>query len=74
MNALIYLTKRTIINHLKQAVKKPLTLFLVIFGAAYACMALFGFHIIIQELHISSVTGLVVVITFWTLYTFISKR
>ena len=36
MRALLYLTKRSMINNLKKAVKKPLTLLVVLACAAYA--------------------------------------
>ena len=35
MKALIYLIKRTAANNLKKAVRKPMTLLALIFGAAY---------------------------------------
>ena len=41
MKALIYLTKRSFINNIKKAVKKPTTLIALIFGVVYAIFILF---------------------------------
>lgn len=73
MKALIYLTKRSFINNLKKALHKPVTSLLMIFLTAYVVFVVFGLGILVQDLHFNSVKGLVIVVTLWTLYTFLAN-
>lgn len=68
MRALIYLTRRSLINNLKKAVHKPTTLIALIFGIIYivfVVVSLGGFAVTIR---LNSVQGLVVIVTLWTIY------
>ena len=38
MKALLYVTKRSLMNNLKRAVRKPATLFLILFCIGYAIL------------------------------------
>lgn len=49
MKGLIYLYQRTIINHIKRALKRPATYIWLVFGALYLAMMIFGFSMMIQE-------------------------
>ena len=73
MKALMYLTKRSFVNNLKKALHKPITLLLMIFLTAYAIFVVFGIGMLMKELHFDSVQGLVVFVTLWTLYIFLSN-
>lgn len=72
MNALLYLTKRSFINQLKKAVRKPATLLLLVFVAAYAVLVLFSLGMAAAAVRFDSVRGLTAVVTFWTLYIFLA--
>lgn len=69
MKALIYLTKKTFVNQLKKAVKKPTTVLALIFGIAYGIFILFSFGVMAVSFRLSSVQGLVIIISVWTIYT-----
>lgn len=62
MKALIYLTGRSFVNNLKKAVKKPVTLLLLIFFLAYAVVVCLFLGQIAVELRFDSVKGLVVLL------------
>ena len=73
MKALIYLTGRSFVNNLKKAVKKPVTLLLLIFFLAYAVVVCLFLGQIAVELRFDSVKGLVVLLSVWTIYTFLTN-
>ena len=58
MKALIYLTKRSLINNLKQACRKPLTLILLIFGIVYGIFVVAMLGGLALAVHIDSPKGL----------------
>lgn len=73
MNALLYVTKRRFINNLKRAVKKPASLILIIFCILYGIFIVVTLGGVAVQIHFDSPKGLVVVITIWTLYIFLSN-
>lgn len=68
MRALIYLTKRSFINNMKKAVKKPTTLIALIFGVAYAAFILFSLASLAVTIRINSVRGLMIILTVISIY------
>lgn len=58
MKALIYLTKRTVVNNLKRALKKPATLLALIFGIAYGIFLVAMLGTLAVSVRIDSVQGL----------------
>ena len=68
MRALFYLTKRSFINNLKKAVRKPTTLIALILGAAYAVFVAFSLVTLAVGIRMDSVQGLVIIVTIWTIY------
>lgn len=68
MKALIYLTKRTVVNNLKRALKKPATLLALIFGIAYGIFLVAMLGTLAVSVRIDSVQGLVILVTVWTIY------
>lgn len=70
MRAFVYLTKRTLINNLKQALHKPATLLLLIFLTGYGIFLAVSLGTLAINTRFNSVQGLVVVVTLWTLYIF----
>ena len=68
MKALIYLTKRSFINNLKRAVKKPSTLIALIFGIVYGVFIIFSLGIMAIGVHIDSAKGLLAILTVWSIY------
>ncbi len=73
MKALIYLTWRSFVNNIKRAVRKPVSLILIIFLMAYAAYVAFAVGQLVMELRFDSVEGLVALITVWTIYMFLSN-
>lgn len=73
MKALLYLTKRGIINNLKKALKKPVTLIFIICGILYGIFIVYMLGTLVNTVQFDSVQGLVVVITIWTLYIFLGN-
>ncbi len=73
MRALMYLTKRSFINSLKKAVKKPVSLILIIAGVLYAVFVIVMVGQLLKMVSFGSVKGLVAVITVWTIYIFLSN-
>lgn len=69
MKALIYLTRRSFINNLKKAVRKPTTLLALIFGIAYAVFIIISLMSLAATVKMNSVKGLIIIITLWTLYS-----
>lgn len=68
MKALIYLTKRSFINNLKRAVKKPSTLIALIFAVVYGGFVIFSLGIMAIGVHIDSPKGLLAVLAVWSIY------
>lgn len=73
MKALMYLTKRSMINNLKKAVHKPATLLLIIFCIAYGVFLVWTLGMLALDMHFDSAQGLVVIVTVWTLYMFLAN-
>lgn len=70
MKALLYITKRTIINRVKQALKRPITYLYIVGGCAYLFMIAFGFGRIFEKMKFNSAFGLVAIISLWTVYIY----
>ena len=68
MKALIYLTKRSFINNLKRAVRKPSTLIALIFGIVYGVFIVFSLGGLAVSIHIDSTKGLLAILTVWSIY------
>lgn len=73
MKALVYLTWRSFVNNIKRAVKKPVTLILMIFMAAYMVYVALLLGKLVIDLRFDSVQGLVVLISIWTIYVFLTN-
>lgn len=73
MKALVYLTWRSFVNNVRRAVKKPVTLILIVFLAVYAAYVVFALGQIVRNMRFDSVEGLVALITVWTIYIFLSN-
>lgn len=71
MRALLYLSKRTFMNKLQKALKKPVSLILIIFGVFYGIVFVITVGKLLGKLHFDSVKGLIVIITIWTVYGFL---
>lgn len=71
MRALLYLTKRSMINNLKKAVKKPLTLLVVLACAAYAVFLAVMLAELAVQMKFDSAKGMVIILTVWSLYLFL---
>lgn len=69
MRALIYLTKRSFINNLKKAVRKPSTLIALIFGIVYGIFIIVSLGTLAVEIRMDSVRGLLIVLTVWSIYS-----
>ena len=73
MKALVYLTWRSFVNNIKRAVKKPVTLILMIFLASYMVYVAFVMGRLAMDLRFDSVQGMVVLISIWTIYVFLTN-
>ncbi len=73
MKALVYLTWRSFVNNIKRAVKKPVTLILMIFLAAYMVYIALVMGRLVTDLRFDSVQGLIVLISIWTIYVFLTN-
>ena len=73
MKALLYLTRRSFINNLKKAVKKPASLLVIIICIVYAIFVAVMLGQLVTKVHFSSAKGLTIIITLWTLYIFLSN-
>lgn len=73
MKAMLYATKRSMANKFRNAMKKPITYFYLVLGIAYGAMILYGWTIIIKNAKLSSIYGLVAIITAWTFFIFSSN-
>lgn len=69
MGALLYLKKRTVINRIKKALKRPVTYLYILFGIFYACLFVFGIGAIVSKVKFNSPVGLVALMTVWTFYS-----
>ena len=68
MRALIYLTKRSFINNMKRAVRKPSTLIALIFGIGYGIFVVATLGSLAVTIRFDSVYGLIVILTLWSIY------
>ncbi len=68
MKALIYLTRRSFINNLKKAVRKPSTLIALIFGVVYGVYIVVMLGTLAALIRLDSVRGLVIIVTLWSIY------
>ncbi len=68
MRALIYLTRRSLINNLKKAVRKPTTLIALIFAVLYVIFMATSLGSLAVSIRLDSVRGLVIIATLWTIY------
>lgn len=73
MKAMIYVTKRSMINKIKAAMKKPITFFYLILGIAYFAFILYGGSIWIQNMRLTSLSGFILILTVWTFFMFLSN-
>ena len=71
MRALWYLTRKSLVNQLKKAVKKPVTLLVILFCAAYAVFLAIGLGTLVTQLRFDSAKGMVIILTVWSLYMFL---
>ena len=72
MRALLYLTWRSFVNNVKRALKKPITLILIILLGVYAVYVLFMVGKLVTELRFDSADGLIALVSVWTIYIFLS--
>lgn len=68
MKALIYLTKRSFINNIKKAVRKPTTLIALIFGIAYGVFVVFSLGTLAVTIRVNSPRGLLIILTVTSIY------
>ena len=68
MRALIYLTKRSFINNMKRAVRKPSTLIALIFGIGDGIFVVATLGSLAVTIRFDSVYGLIVILTLWSIY------
>ncbi len=73
MRALLYITKRSFINSIKRAVRKPTTLIALIFGIVYGIFLIFMLAGVAAGVRINSAGGLVIILTVWTIYITLSN-
>ena len=72
MRALLYLTWRSFVNSVKRALKKPVTLILIIFLGVYAAYVLFVLGRLVTELRFDSADGLIALVSVWSIYIFLA--
>lgn len=68
MRALMYLTKRSLMNNLKKAVHKPSTLIALIFAIVYGIFIVFSLGTLAVTIRMDSVRGLLIILTVWSIY------
>ena len=68
MRALMYLTKRSLMNNLKKAVHKPSTLIALIFAIVYVIFIVFSLGTLAVTIRMDSVRGLLIILTVWSIY------
>ena len=69
MRALMYLTRRSLVNNLKKAVHRPSTLIALIFGIVYGIFVVISLGGLAAGIRMNSVRGLVIIITVWSIYS-----
>lgn len=70
MKALLYVTKRSFINKVKKASKKPLTYLALVAIVAYIVLISVTLTVSIKEGHFGTKYGMLVILTIWTFYSF----
>ncbi|WP_334137398.1 putative ABC exporter domain-containing protein [Muricomes intestini] len=70
MRALFYLTKQSLVNNVKRAVKKPITLLIMIGGIIYGVFVIVMLGQLVRTVKVDSVRGLLAIVTIWTIYMF----
>lgn len=70
MRALLYLSKRSLINNLKKACRKPVSLVIIIFCVLYGVFLCSMLTDLVRTFQFDSPRGLVIIMTLWTLYMF----
>ena len=68
MRALMYLTRRSLVNNLKKAVQKPSTLIALIFAIGYGIFIVVSLGSLAVSIRLDSVRGLLIIITAWSIY------
>ncbi|HJD34366.1 MAG TPA: putative ABC exporter domain-containing protein [Candidatus Mediterraneibacter tabaqchaliae] len=68
MRALMYLTRRSLVNNLKKAVQKPSTLIALIFAIGYGIFIVVSLGGLAVSIRLDSVRGLLIIITAWCIY------
>ena len=68
MRALMYLTRRSLVNNLKKAVQKPSTLIALIFAIGYGIFIVVSLGGLAVSIRMDSVRGLLIIITAWCIY------
>ena len=68
MRALMYLTKRSLMNNLKKAVHKPSTLIALTFAIVYGIFIVFSLGTLAVTIRMDSVRGLLIILTVWSIY------
>lgn len=63
MNAILYLYKRSFVNRVKKALRKPVTYVCAFFIIAYAVMMFWSFNVSIEELHLNTPSALTAILT-----------
>lgn len=63
MKGLVYLYKRTVINNIKRALKRPVTYIWLVFGVCYLAMMIFGFTGMIQEANFGTPENIVAILS-----------
>ncbi len=63
MKGLIYLYKRTVINSVKRALRRPVTYFWLVFAACYLALMVFGFSTMIQEANFDTPENIVTILS-----------
>ncbi len=73
MKALLYLTRRSFINSLKKAIRKPLSLIIIIGCVIYGGFVLVSLGQLIKMIDFGTPKGLLAIATVWTLYIFLGN-
>lgn len=69
MNALLYLTKKTFVNKLKKAIRKPSALIFILFWIVYGIFILNTFSSMAVDMKLNSIEGLVVILSYLIMMT-----
>ena len=73
MKALWYLTKRSFINRMKRALKKPVSYLYFVLIIAYAILIIFSFGSLAETGGIKDKRGIVYLMTVWIYFIFCSN-